>query len=255
MRPFSSPSPTTSRSTPTPRVYEIVRRSGTRDGCGWASTDVDCPLQIDWCDVTWYANKIFAEASPRLLDLLKHEPVLDGHLFVLTGSIPDSWEPSTGVVAMPAPGLLVAREVCPPRDGCPDDDTAEWHGKDAVSWDELGGNKPSAPSVDDPYSPPNAFLGFLKNLSDTAGVAVSYYTCCMFGGAPEIELAWVFEHGKPFHYCCERNERVDVRVSEKDRIVCSDDVLISTLRHHGVRLASPYFEPHTRSFGWDRYRL
>jgi hypothetical protein len=227
--------------------------------------------------MTWYANRIYVNASERALAALRAERALVGHLFLLQGGVPASWEDGACELPLPCAGLLVAREIGPG-----DDDDAPgtaairavfgetagaarrghgWYAPgDWLSWAVLSG--PSSVDVMDPAGvegleacdrPPVPFLRFLADLHARTGEPVMYYLCRTWGGEREGEAAWVFAEREVFYG--DRNPDETVAIGRDGRRVVRDDVLRLALAHHGLHLPTSWFAPHTRGFDWERRRL
>lgn len=111
--------------------------------------------------------------------------------------------------------------------------------------------------------PPSQLLGALRTINRRTGAAVSLFCAHTWGGDLAYVFAWVFD-GKW------NNDRVYLHVAEgpgrrvhawsqlraeRPRVIVGGDVLTLVLVHHGVLIRDGYFEPHTRSFPWDRYRV
>jgi hypothetical protein len=92
--------------------------------------------------VTWYANRIYVNASPSVLVALRAEPALGGHLFVLRGMLPASWSRDSGELELPPEGLAVVKEIGPPEDS-DEAHAAKSHGwyapNEWLSWGVLRG--------------------------------------------------------------------------------------------------------------------
>lgn len=218
--------------------------------------------------MTWYANRIYVNASPSALAALRAEPALDGHLFVLQGTLPATWEQDGGVLELPSEGLAVVKEIGPPDSD--EAQAAESHGWYApgewLSWDVLRGPREvevMAPAIDELMEcdrPPQRFLQFLAELRARCEQPVTYYLGRTWGGAFEGEAAWVFADREVF-YCLRVPQ--DVRVDPSDEVVVVDrdgrrivrgDVLRLALGHHGLHLPTAYFAPHTCTFDWEARR-
>jgi hypothetical protein len=235
--------------------------------------------------VTWYANRIYVNASPAVIAALREDPIFEGHLFRLRGTLPASWEKGAGKVRLPRGGLVVVKEVGPATD---DDGEAEialyvafgpgvgrvehthdWYAEgEWFSWNQLHG--PSDVKVIDPAGleelaecdvPPRGFLRFLADLHARCGQPVTYYLGRTWGGLRHAEAAWVFAE-RDVLYCY--NPPKDVNADPHDEVVVLDrdgrhvvygDVLRLALAHHGLHLPTGYFAPHTRTFDWKPWRL
>jgi hypothetical protein len=232
--------------------------------------------------MTWYANRIYVNASDAAIQALRAEPALAGHLFLLSGSLPASWQPGSGELALPGAGLVVVREVGPSDSDDDSDQVAaifgeprapgrrdhSWYGpSEWLSWDALRGpaevavRVPDVPELAACDVPPRAFLQYLANLRASCGGAVTYYLGRTFGGGFEGEAAWVFAEREVLY--CHRVPQ-NVNVGPTDEVVVADangqrvihdDVLRLALAHHGLHLPTGYFEPHRRRFDWEGRRL
>jgi hypothetical protein len=203
--------------------------------------------------VTWYANRIYLNATPAVFDRLRAMPALVGHIFHLTGTLPAGWEPNAGSVPLPDGGLVVVKEVCDPSD------PGDWYPSDAVaSWHALRGS-PDTEVVDadigriyEGQRPPKAFLQFLKDLHAATGVPVTYYSGRTWGGLSDGEFAWTFAATEVVY--ARLSETETAVLAHDGRRVVRGDVHVLALAHHGVHLSKFYFAPHTRVFDWDSYR-
>jgi hypothetical protein len=235
--------------------------------------------------VTWYANRIYVNASPSVIEALREDPIFEGHLFLLRGALPASWEEGSAQLRLPGEGLVVVKEIGPEEDegeaeialasifGEHIPRVPKSHGWYAdgewLSWSKVRG--PSDVEVLDPAGieelaecdvPPLAFLRFLADLHARCGQPVSYYLGRTYGGGPEGEAAWVFAEREVL-YCLRVPHDVSVDPADEvvvldhngGRRVVRDDVLRLALAHHGVHLPGAWFAPHTRSFDWESRRL
>jgi hypothetical protein len=250
--------------------------------------------------VTWYAQQVFAEPQPMVIDALcslagmqnalyhvphlneseVDEQIADGVVFAPEDPMGLQRTVRRGP-KLPTGGLLVLRELCAPGPG-----TAEWFGDDAASWEALAATGArltgrmadldrlfeGAPDWWKGVAPPMEVLGTLKAIATSTRSVISYFVCHMWGGDTECAFAWVWD--------CERDTSVFYRAKlatdsegqERNifytdttgafaiddtsrRFVVDGDVLTLVLLHHGVMLQKGYFELHTRSFPWERYRL
>lgn len=204
--------------------------------------------------MTWYANRIYLNATPEVLVRLRAEPPLVGHVFLLTGTLPASWQSDAGAVALPEGGLVVVKEVCQPGD------PSGWYPPDAVvSWHALRGSPDiniidgaHIGDIDEDQKPPAAFLRFLKGIHTAMGVPVTYYCGRMWGGSFDGEFAWAFAEREVVY--ARLSETQTVELERDGRRVVQGEVLMLALAHHGVHLPTPYFAPHTREFDWASRR-
>jgi hypothetical protein len=229
--------------------------------------------------MTWRANRIYVDGAPQVLARLRAEPSLVGHVYLLTGSLPASTEPDADTTRLPDGGLVVVKEVAapdvpaaaaqqaallamfgePPRAAGP---AHHWYDADEfASWHALRG--PLEASDESAYAkvhelsldevPPAAFLGFLDELHRSTGAVVSYYACETWGGAVELEFAWVF--GERRRAYVHRSAEGTVEIDDEGRHLRDAEILTLVLAHHGVRSATGWFAPHTRSFEWAPFAV
>ena len=213
--------------------------------------------------MTWYANRVYINATPAVLERLGRESALDGHIFLLTGALPASWRPDSGEVRLPASGLVVVKEIGAPEDPAEVMDPQRlhsWYRKDEfLSWDVLHG-PPDIDVLEGAHihdlvreAPPAPFLRYLKALHAATGAPVTYYLGATWGGDIEREYAWVFD-GREVVYAF-TSDTSTIELDAHGRRERSEGVLPLALAHHGIQLPSPYFVPHRTTFDWARYRL
>jgi hypothetical protein len=218
--------------------------------------------------VTWYAGHIFAEPSDAVIRELLAFQALAGHMYHVSDLGGHVWHDPEVLHGLPAGGLLVARELC--AFASPE---GEWHGEEAVQWDGRVASFTVGPTVIGPSDlnvivppyldeeghsladtfPPIEFLRFLKSVSQSTRTTVSYFHCSMWGGT--TEAAYGFVYGAEDVVFVHRTDGTSTEYrafGERER---QDDVLRLVLQLHDLRLPTPYFALHARSFPWSRYRL
>jgi hypothetical protein len=232
--------------------------------------------------MTWYANRIYVNASDEAIEALRGEPSLRGHVFLLRGSLPASWQRGSGMVVLPEAGLLVVKEIGPgdwdrgaatvaavleetsaPRRG----EHSWYRSGEWLSWNALRGPEglelrfPDVAELAECDVPPRAFLQYLAHLRARCGQPVTYYLGRTWAGAFLAEAAWVFAEREVL-YCRRLTEEVErdppdevVVADAGDRRVVGDHLLRLALGHHGLHLPTAYFAPHTRGFDWEARRL
>ncbi|HEY2516685.1 MAG TPA: hypothetical protein VGI39_37705 [Polyangiaceae bacterium] len=211
--------------------------------------------------MTWYANRIYVNASPLALAVLRAEPALRGHLFLLQGTLPTSWEQGGAELELAPGGLAVVKEIGPPAsDETPAAESHEWYSPgERLSWDSLRGSREvavMAPSIEELMEcdrPPRRFLQFLAELRARCEQPVTYYLGRTWGGDMEGEAAWVFADRQVLY--CHRTPDEVVVVDGDGRRLARGDVLRLALANHGLHLPTGYFAPHTRGFDWATRRL
>lgn len=233
--------------------------------------------------MVWYASQIFAQPKPEVRSIFAANLVLSKGMYLLNHLEGHRWP--EGVFAkfdrphgLPTEGLLVVREVC-----AANSIEADYHGSEALMWDSLTG--PSEAPVlrlsSFPYAsngniyydnprfgihPPLPLLKFLKAISTQTGAVISFYH--HYSGAEKTtiqELAWVFDQQDcvyvqhiPEFYQITRftaTEAVELPRSEAFADKHGYTVLQRVLNHFGLELPSGYFAPHTREFGWAKYKV
>lgn len=226
-----------------------------------------------------FANAIYH--VPHLREMEFEEQVVDGVILGDDGPVDLHRTVRRGPM-LPAEGLLVVRELCGSGDG----HCAEWFGEDAVFWDTTGDVLPASDDTSLQYdigfanapdwwpsvAPPTAMLRQLQALADTTKSMIAYYACHMWGGDIECNFGWVWD-GQRQSACFYRGvvatdaDGKEVTGFYTDltgayvvdptgrRLIVNGDVLTLILLHFGLLLRDGYFELHTRSFPWDKYRL
>jgi hypothetical protein len=94
----------------------------------------------------------------------------------------------------------------------------------------------------------------LKQLHDQTGVPIMYYQCAIWGGAPDDELAVVFDNGM-FVYRYNTETKKNVQVIDNQDFEIQTSVLQKGLEHLGLSLPTQYFALHTSPFDWGRYSI
>jgi hypothetical protein len=212
--------------------------------------------------MTWYANRIYINATPEALVAVRSEPSFAGHLFLLTGSLPVSTRRGVPELRLPDRGLLVIKEIGSGTEQEGEPPKHWWYAPDEwLSWSALQG--PRDQDVIDPSNiqelaeverPPLAFLRYLRALHVSCNSPVTYYASFMWGGDVESEYAWVFAEHEVV-YCDAPAGAVEVDADGNRHRLTDRGVLESALAHHGLDLPTAYFPPHTRKFDWDTRRL
>lgn len=252
--------------------------------------------------MTWYAQQVFAEPHPLVIDAFRGLPGFGKALYyiphlkdfqcedqIVDGMIMEGDEmvPLLRTIQrgpqLPANGLLIARELCASD---ADSDSTEWFGEDAIAWDSLV-DQTLAPAdslldmskvfLDAPdwwanQAPPPSVLSRFKQIAETTKTAVGYFSCNMWGGDVESAFGWIWD-GRRGTSCFYRavttpdEEGKEATGFYTDmagafaiddlerRFIVNGDVLTLMLLHFGVLLRDGYFELHTGSFPWERYRL
>lgn len=236
--------------------------------------------------MSWYANQIYAAASPALERLLKAQPLLAPRLF-LVDDLRGVRSPQTlaafgklgGSATFPVPeqlppgGLLAALPViygtgydASEEDKAwlediwagPDDDHDDALWSPARRWEQLeapdGADLPIPAWLERKF-PQRKVLAFCRDLARQAGAAVLYYHCEMWGGDTEIELAWVFEPGREVLYAHQPGEGSAVYERGARVRKLGGDVLRAGMGHLGVQMKGGFFALHECSFHWRLYHL
>jgi hypothetical protein len=249
--------------------------------------------------MTWYAQQVFAEPRPAVIDALQslpgmgnalyhvphldelevEEQVVDGIEFQPEGPVELLRTIRRGP-KLPAGGLLVLRELC-----AAEDEAAVWFGVDAAPWDALAASGPKltgpmadldrlfedAPEGWRNAAPPLEVLGAFQAIAASTRSVLSYFSCCMWGGDRQCAFAWVWDGGGDASVFYRARLAADADGREKmvfytdvsgafaidgraRKFIVDGDVLTLVLLHHGLLLKNCYFELHTRSFPWERYR-
>jgi hypothetical protein len=81
----------------------------------------------------------------------------------------------------------------------------------------------------------------------------------MWGGDTDIEFAWVFKDGNEVAYSGIEFRESPNRIKEYRQsgkiIERKGDVLIDMLSSFSIKLPTPFFALHTRSFQWDSFKI
>jgi hypothetical protein len=144
--------------------------------------------------MTWYAHHIFAQSHEAVLATFTQHPHLRKSVYWIH-SLPNQ-DTSLRQHALPEPGLVVVRPVGPVEH-------ADWYlnnDERLISWSNvIGANdvllhlSPDKVLQESDYPfPPNAFLRYLKALSQDTNTTIAYYVCETWGGIQEMEYRWVF---------------------------------------------------------------
>lgn len=216
--------------------------------------------------MTWYANNVYAKRSKTLESRLGRE--FPGSVYRVDDVQSHSWWKPEIAHGVPDGGLLAVRPI---SNGDHSDHLHEWYGEPVLSWNEFprfdAGDRDLLipprilPEAEDSLDilPSEGFLQFLHRIAREFSTATLYYQCFMWGGDTEIEFAFVYSNGDEFLYSFagfqDDKPQLEIRKNSSSPTTSSGDVLIHALDHIGLRLPSPYFAPHTRSFPWDRYRV
>lgn len=238
--------------------------------------------------MTWYAHQVFAEPSQEVISAFSAHAALRrglyriehlkefqtikkelyGVLFTPQGSVPE-YRVVTEGPKLPLGGLLVARELCAPNSGA-----REWFSPYDISW--AGVREEGAPDplltrrifsgdVDNlvvAEAPPEEFLRWLQSTARRTKTVISYFAKHTWGGDTEYAFGWVFNG---------RSDAATAFIEAREQgcaglllrhgqllqreFIVDGDALTWTLLQHGLLLQRGYFELHTRSFPWERYRL
>lgn len=218
---------------------------------------------------------------PHLHDMESEERVVDGVILGSDGPIDLHRTVRRGPM-LPVDGLLVIRELCGPGGN----HGTEWFGADAVLWTNIGDDLTAS---DDPIldcdivfadapdwwqnvTPPTGLLRQLQTFANTTKSVIAYYACHTWGGDIECNFGWVWDGQRQsscFYRGCvaanvEGNEETGIYTDLSGafavdhvgrRLIVDGDVLTLILLHFGLLLRDGYFELHTRSFPWAKYKL
>ncbi len=213
--------------------------------------------------MTWYATEVLAKCTSSLLAVVKNDPALAAHSYLIRESIDYDLNGSDFTFTPPEGGLLVIRPVCDPKAHC-----AEWHEENVLSWHSLSGLSrieaipPDALGeyVDDDTlaeMPPAAFLAYLKQLSIRTSSHLAFFHCFMWGGETEFEYLWLFGEREEAAIVLEPGVKSKVaRVGVSRNIQLQEvDLLSEVLAYLGAPIPSPFWVLHTRGFPWESYKL
>jgi hypothetical protein len=184
----------------------------------------------------------------------------------------------TRVPAFPPAGLVVVSGFVDPEDG---QSSLDW----GVNWNcfeftEMDEASPidcptpeacfsGAPDWLAKHNPPESLRRAAAALAHRTRSVAAYLGIEMWGGDLEYAVAWVWD-GRTgrctFLRDTSRDESgndagndeppgaVEVTAGHS-RFIAAGDVLTLAMQHFDVLLRDGYFEPHTSSFPWDRYRI
>ena len=207
--------------------------------------------------MTWYADEILVRASAPALAAVRADAELRAFAHLLP--IESIRRPGESLLGAALVGLCVVRPVADPIGH---EQACHWYGAPFLDSHELTGNSEISAwhqSIARQFGeaapvPPVGSIARLKDLATSSGEAVAYYSCAMWGGDVEFEQAWILGSNDQVFLKNEQGPTVALSESAPPREV-QGDVLRLALAALGIELPSTYFEPHTRSFPWDRYRL
>src|SRR5690349_3004582 len=217
--------------------------------------------------MTWYADEVITLGTAEVVRAVREDPLLAPFAHHVKNPLRHHWHTPEVTHALPEAGLVVVRPVC---DASMDDGAAEWFGEPVLDWARFPDRSRRSPRVerervanecshDSTILPPAALLAHLESLAVSARAPFVFYSCCMFGGDAEIELAWVLGPSEEAVFASRNpevpGERRPVAVLEPDEPtrVVTGDVLVLALTHLGLELPTPYFALHTRNFPWREH--
>jgi len=218
--------------------------------------------------MTWYANEIILNSTPKAREVLKTYTVLHPHIYELQGA-PNAGAP-THRHDYSAQGLLVLRPVAKASSH-----EEEWYEADEsllkaelmddFPQDTATINADAFEDIDGGFLLMRManILAFCKQLSSDIGGPVCYFETTYWGGQIEYELGCVFDGDREAYLAaipesptvCNRSEKfhgepLNIGKDAPDQ----DDILRRVLIHLGCRMDSGFFTPHTRGFEWDVHR-
>jgi hypothetical protein len=211
--------------------------------------------------MTWYAHHLFAQPSEQVLDRLLGNPVVSKGVYWVRDISDHPWHAPEVIHGLPPGGLVVVRPICDPSAHC-----ATWYKEPIISWFDVHGPKDVSiyvtpgqvwqdiPEADPKDYPPLPFLKYLKDLSEETNSTVAFYHCFTWGGDTEVEYSWVFLPDETVYYGIDFREFPNRVVEYRKRGGKTEKktwVLVETLAHFSLRLPTPYFALHARSFPWE----
>jgi len=216
--------------------------------------------------MTWYAYHLFAESSPALLEQLLANPVLSKGVYWVRNLADYPWHDPKVKHELPPNGLFVVRPI-----GNPSSHYAESYKDHIISWFDIYGQETTElnispnllqqdnPDYDLTAYPPQAFLRYVKQLSNDNKSTLAFYYCEMWGGDTDLEFAWVFKSGEEIAYSGVEfrgfpNSIKEYRQNGKN-IERKGYVLADTLSHFSIDLPTPFFALHTRAFPWVSFKV
>lgn len=213
--------------------------------------------------MTWYATEVLARCNTSLLAVVKSDPALAAHSYLIREPIDYELNGSVFTFSPPEGGLLVIRPISDPKTH-----SAEWHEEAVLSWyslSELNQIEVIPPNAlgthvgDGTLSemPPTAFLAYLKQLSSRTNSHLAFFHCFMWGGYTEFEYLWLFGEREEAAIVLEPGVKSKVALVGMDRKIQLQeiDLLSEALAYLGAPLPSPFCVFHTRGFPWERYKL
>ncbi|WP_295641810.1 hypothetical protein [uncultured Methylibium sp.] len=201
--------------------------------------------------MTWYADEILITGTARALKWAAASALADSS-YVVRELAENSWDRPDQEHGLPSEGLLVVRPVCGKSSY-----GAKWHDSAFVDWSTLIGTEVQVSSnrdvdqviaeyLDEESTPPLPFRAFLSQLSHSLEQSVVYYACAMWGGDIDYEYSLIYSP----------NELIaTTRPTLPPERPGEGDALQVGLLALGLRLPTPFFALHTRSFPWGEHRL
>lgn len=207
--------------------------------------------------VTWFANEIMARAVPSLVDEVAGLPGYIEAVHVVRNLDSHHFHDETVRHGLPPEGLLIVRPVGEPSE------LEDWYDERVIPWlapsewnlhelavtpEAIARLVPAAADL-----PPADFLRALKGLAVRHHTTVTYASFSTWGGANELEYAWVLDEDESVLL----NTTTDMvhlvlRAGHPPRKV-DQDLLQALCMRLGLVLPTPYFAPHARSFDWHEH--
>ncbi|WP_010255123.1 hypothetical protein [Myroides injenensis] len=221
--------------------------------------------------MSWSADQIYMKVNPEVITYLSDIADLKKGLFIVNhlDGIRSDWtrdvffnddnHKSSGVKhGLPDEGMLVINPSLY-RTGY-DTRNNEFYEKYALytetKWDfvdELN-IEPIVFSLDFSVQQCKLF-GFLKFLNEKFNTPIVYYTCSMWAGDIEEEVAIVFDKGISIYYYDPEHEVYRELIETESKILTTTTALQKALSTLGLYLPTHFFALHETSFNWELYKI
>lgn len=208
--------------------------------------------------MSWAASTLYLHDTPAARDVLLSAPALRGHTFAVDlaalAAPPRLADGSAGkLLAVRSPGRARDAGLLP--------DAFDWSGLHGLLAPRLAAHRPALKGDNARIAPPDAALSWMEDLAARVNGRVSWYQAESTHGDPDAELCWVIDVGGPARVRFDAEEvafdraptlyaRHEGRFRRMGAEGFTRDPLAMGLLHLGVRLDSPWFEPHTPAYRW-----
>lgn len=221
--------------------------------------------------MSWSADQVYMNVNPQVVAYLSSISELKQGLFVVEHleGIRSDWtrdvffnddnhKSSASKYGLPDNGLLVINPaLC--RTGYDASDNKfyeEYAIYKETKWDFLDdlNIEPIVFSLDFSLVQCKLF-GFLKYLNEKFSEPIVYYTCNMWAGEIEEEVAIVFDNGISIYYYDLDDEAYKELIGADNKIIGNTTALQKGLSALGLDLPTHFFALHETSFNWELYKL